>query len=1002
MVLADLDRYGLSKCDAVHSAIMANQIPLALRLIQRFEAESEEKLSFKRILAQFSTDEHRGNIMHTLSRLENVKRTELHALLSSLVTKNDESRDFVIKRDDLGASSIHYACARLNFDFIDFMHQLFPDLLKQKDASQQTAFSLLFWQIGRVTYSSEHRVKIKAYANKSLNENIELLGKACFALSSPLDPGKLSKIINDYPRPKEYNSPFLSPLIFAITKQDVTMSTFLVKDLGFDVNASDLNKSNALAYAVRTNNSRLVHILLNPDYEPVKEVIPQHNHRAKHKASARMKMLQLKVDDEEGDEEDEEEATEDETSVVTHDESLTESISSSFRLKSNLILNQMDNKLRTVFHHLALSLDFGSFHNVDIFRLLANVFSSVDQDTKKSKLPPLADFLKRVDSNVLTAADYALKNSNLPLYEEMMKAMGKSSVNIDEQKLTRFSVVDKFYQGLNSKPNYMSDAELLLKSSSLEEYSAESFEVDTQSGMAKIGRLVYDEKTKIPFDVVLTKTDVSYGLYGMHNFYKMQLILPRVDSAICVLFTRWGRIGDQGQHQRTPFASVKEARDEFCKIFKQKTANDFTETVLEKRKLFDLKPKRYNLVKLESRSRPKLADVDFELECGRAVFDKSLFASAGIDYFKFFADLLDANYIKNCINLTHLSNDYLPLARLSREAIDKATDILNKKLKPLIERRMELEKLNKKENLVEYMSILEQINRFSNEYYELIPQMDYKYERLSPVSTEREMDEQLGLMSKLNMAQIAIRILMGAKQSSLTQNPFDYVYNSINAKLELLDPSCNEAQYIIRYAQPSRDSSAHVKRIFKFERPGEQERFERVKLSSKTPKLKNRVLLWHGTNSENMISIMFKGLLKAHYESKLSGQRYGRGIYFSDVFAASKSYCSGRSSKTEQGSYASRNYMLLCEVALGEVKELRSTYESVETLPEGFDSVKALGREEPSPEGDVFMPNGSLIPIGDIVETKNKHGCFGGSQYTQYVVYDEAQVCIRYIVQFNQ
>ena len=88
---------------------------------------------------------------------------------------------------------------------------------------------------------------------------------------------------------------------------------------------------------------------------------------------------------------------------------------------------------------------------------------------------------------------------------------------------------------------------------------------------------------------------------------------PFEPSQTCVLFTRWGRIGDQGQCQRTPFATVREARDEFCKVFKQKTANDFVEAVLERRRPFEARPKRYAMVKLEARRRQRLRDVDFEL-----------------------------------------------------------------------------------------------------------------------------------------------------------------------------------------------------------------------------------------------------------------------------------------------------------------------------------------------------------------------------------------------------
>ena len=42
-----------------------------------------------------------------------------------------------------------------------------------------------------------------------------------------------------------------------------------------------------------------------------------------------------------------------------------------------------------------------------------------------------------------------------------------------------------------------------------------------------------------------------------------------------VLFTRWGRIGDRGQWQHTPFPTAQDAVKEFCKVFRQKTANDW-------------------------------------------------------------------------------------------------------------------------------------------------------------------------------------------------------------------------------------------------------------------------------------------------------------------------------------------------------------------------------------------------------------------------------------------
>ena len=42
-----------------------------------------------------------------------------------------------------------------------------------------------------------------------------------------------------------------------------------------------------------------------------------------------------------------------------------------------------------------------------------------------------------------------------------------------------------------------------------------------------------------------------------------------------ILFTNWGRIGDEGQYQRTPFPTKDEAVKEYKKIFRAKTGNQW-------------------------------------------------------------------------------------------------------------------------------------------------------------------------------------------------------------------------------------------------------------------------------------------------------------------------------------------------------------------------------------------------------------------------------------------
>ena len=129
---------------------------------------------------------------------------------------------------------------------------------------------------------------------------------------------------------------------------------------------------------------------------------------------------------------------------------------------------------------------------------------------------------------------------------------------------------------------------------------------------------------------------------------------------------------------------------------------------------------------------------------------------------------------------------------------------------------------------------------------------------------------------------------MGAKLMINTMNPFDYLYRTLGCKLQLLELDQPETQYILRYISPTQSANdkCKVKRIFKFERPGESMRFESTKLPSGGYKQKNRYLLWHGTGTENLISICMRGLIKAPSEARHNGNLFGKGrvsfFYFSN------------------------------------------------------------------------------------------------------------------------
>jgi ankyrin repeat protein len=662
LILGDLEAYGLDYFESIVSSILSFEFNLALRLVEKLQRKMNSQIEFLNCLTVQSKSNSQRTLLHVISNLDltnhQTQKPALIQILERLFQVNKQQQQsaevkqrlnaFLLVKDAYGSTALHYACCMHNFEIIDFVLgsntvSMVSHLTSILDSNQQSAYALLFWRIGRGVYSKEAKEKIKAYTFKHvLNQSsgftptdncviLEKVSKAYFPFVSTADfkseessisDSKLQNIISDYPPLNCNQQQFVSPLLYAINRQSFDMCKFLLKDLGFDVNTTDANRVNSLAYAVQTNNINLCKLLLNIDFDTAKKASTYDAsllNNTQNKATSRMKVLFTSIKTKTISNNDEDDCnSSDSCESETDEKPLTppppqfdileqENIQvldqvEKFEVKSNLTLNHLDAKQRSIFHHLACSLQYGSFQNTDICKLLFNAFNQLNL-----KLPALGDFLKRVDSNIRTASEYAILNGNIELYEEFAKILNKSTNEPSQlSKLSKFSVNDKSFTGITV--DFSKDADLFLNKYSNAtnggattngSHAAENdyFKVDPLSNMNKIGCLVWDQKANIPYDIILTKTDVSYGLYGMHNFYKMQLITHSFNhhhlksktqindvqlssngsakkfdqNQMCVLFTRWGRIGDPGQYQRTPFSNFQEAKDEFCKIFKQKT-----------------------------------------------------------------------------------------------------------------------------------------------------------------------------------------------------------------------------------------------------------------------------------------------------------------------------------------------------------------------------------------------------------------------------------------------
>ncbi|CAG2171986.1 unnamed protein product, partial [Oppiella nova] len=173
--------------------------------------------------------------------------------------------------------------------------------------------------------------------------------------------------------------------------------------------------------------------------------------------------------------------------------------------------------------------------------------------------------------------------------------------------------------------------------------------------------------------------------------------------------------------------------------------------------------------------------------------------------------------------------------------------------------------------------------------------------------------------------------------------------------------------------------------VFKVERQGESERFQKFK------DIENRMLLWHGSRVTNFAGILSQGLRIAPPEAPVTGYMFGKGIYFADMVTKSAGYCHYQSNKNI-------GYLLLSEVAVGETWDLNDA-KDVTKLPKDKHSVKGLGATEPDPQEVHVMPNGTKVPFGRGVQKSQKCSLL----YNEFIVYDVNQVKVKYLLkcQFN-
>lgn len=457
-----------------------------------------------------------------------------------------------------------------------------------------------------------------------------------------------------------------------------------------------------------------------------------------------------------------------------------------------------------------------------------------------------------------------------------------------------------------------------------------------------------------PYNVLLTAVDPDAS--ALYTFHKMQ-VLRRKDTGLVVLFSRWGRVGDHGQHRRSAMSSTQDAVREFCRLFRAKTGNawqDFPHSL-------KCQPRKFRPVQLgrPPARRPPLPPAP--PDGPPSLLPPPLQALLRC--------LVDAEVLRRAPLARGAREEVWP-GSLSSEALGTARALLED-VHQLVHEKASLRGTRLCELLV-------RIVEKSEGYYHLVGVHGSQVELLEPLFEERDVDAQLALLHHLTYLQTAGEILVAAHNqgSSPALHPLDCVYRSLACRIQPLPEQSPEAQTLLQYIHnsASQQMPPRVKAVFRVSRDGEAQRLSSCELP-------NHWLLWHGLGVADLLGVLARGLLP---------RPAGQGICLADRFEAARPYC------LPDGGSGAPKYMLLCQVALGQTKEVQGERERGCPAP-GCESVKFLGRWQPHPLGTVSW-HSCNVPLGPTDDADPRPG---HRPFHRYVVHKADQVCLRYLVQFE-
>ncbi|CAK1604001.1 unnamed protein product [Parnassius mnemosyne] len=473
--------------------------------------------------------------------------------------------------------------------------------------------------------------------------------------------------------------------------------------------------------------------------------------------------------------------------------------------------------------------------------------------------------------------------------------------------------------------------------------------VDPDSGLEDEAH-VYKDSSGTKYSVVLSKTDV---VEQKNSYYKIQLLESDKNKKYWI-FRSWGRIGTTiGSNKLENCSSLSDAINKFEDLYMERTQNPW-----DARHHFMKMPGAYYPIDVDYGDEPSSAALKVDTNCKLDVAVQRLIMR-----------IFDINVMKQTLMEFELDTDKMPLGKLSKKQIKSGYNVLSELLKYLNEGKANANK------------IVDATNRF----YTLVPH-NFGTDNPPLLDNVEAIKNKTEMLDNLLEIEIAYNLMKTDEDDSVT--PIESHYLKLKAEIAPLDKKSPEYELIMEYVKTTHAAThstytLDVEEVFKVVREGEDKRYKPFK------KLHNRRLLWHGSRVTNFAGILSQGLRIAPPEAPVTGYMFGKGIYFADMVSKSANYCCTNKNNPV-------GVMLLCEVALGDMKECTAA-DYITKLPSGKHSTWGVGRTQPDPARARTLPDGTLVPLGPPVPAHKDTTLL----YNEFIVYDVAQVKVKYLLQMK-